>query len=180
MQDDNLYKELREQGWRRKLSPAEEAQVRLWLEAHPEARADWEVETSLNDALERLKEPEVPSNFTARVMTALEADAAREERVAAAGRPGWRFRNWRWLPKAALASVILVAGLLGLQHHQHEKRAQYANRLATITDVASLPSPAILQDFDAIHAMNQVIVSDEAMNPVVVPVPDEDLLKAFQ
>jgi anti-sigma factor RsiW len=184
MQDDNLYKELREQSWRRKLSPAEEAQVRVWLEAHPEARADLEVEAGLNDALERLKEPEVPSNFTARVLAAVEADAAREERAGAdGGRQGWRFWNWRWLPKVALASVVLVAGLLGLQYHQHEqheKRVQYARSVATITDVASLPSPAILQDFDAIHAMNQVIVPDEAMNPVVVPVPDEELLKAFQ
>lgn len=180
MQDDNLYKELREQGWRRKLSPTEEGRVRLWLETHPEARADWEVETGLNDALEHLKEPEVPSNFTAQVLAAVEADAARQAR--GAKRPqGWRLWNWRWLPKAALASVVLVAGLLGLQYHEHEqqeKRVQYANSVATITDVASLPSPAILQDFDAIHAMNQITVSDEDMKPVVVP--DEELLKAFQ
>jgi hypothetical protein len=179
MQDDNLYKELREHGWKRKLSPAEEAQVRVWLETHPEARADWEVEAGLNDALERLKEPEVPSNFTARVLAAVDADA-RGKRDAGR-RQGWRLWHWRWLPKAAVASVVLVAGLVGLQYHQHEqheKRLQYARSVATITDVASLPSPAILQDFDAIHALNQVTVPDEAMNPVVVP--DEELLKAFQ
>jgi hypothetical protein len=155
MQDDNLYKDLRELSWKRNLSPAEETQVRAWLEAHPETRGDWEAETGLSEALDRLKEPEVPSNFTARVLAAVEADAARLERVA--GRRLWR---WRWLPK-----------LVGLQHHQraqHEKRVQYARSVATISDVASLPSPAILQDFDAIHAMNQVVV------------PDEELLKAFQ
>src|SRR6516164_1287182 len=160
MQDDNLYKELREVSWKRKLSPAEEARLRSWLETQPEARADWEVEAGLNDALERLKEPEVPSNFTARVLAAVEVDAAREKRAGTArGRQGRRFWNWRWLPKVALGSVVLVAGLLGLQYHQHEqheKRVQYARSVATITDVASLPSPAILQDFDAIHAMNQV------------------------
>ena len=167
MQDDNLYKELREQSWRRKLSPAEEAQVRVWLETHAEARADWEAENGLNDALERLNEPEVPSNFTARVLAALDADAAREK---GAGTAGWRqgWWNWRWLPKAALGSVVLMAGLLGLQHYRHEKRVQYARSVQTISEVASLPSPAILQDFDAIHAMNQTVAADE------------DLLKAFQ
>lgn len=183
MQDDNLYKELREQSWRRKLSPAEDAQVRLWLETHPEARADWEVEAGLNDALDRLKEPEVSSNFTARVLAALDADAAREKGAGTAGwRQGWRWWNWRWLPKAALCSVVLMAGLLGLQHYRHEKRVQYARSVATISEVASLPSPTILQDFDAIHAMNQTVAQDfdaiHTMNETVAA--DEELLKAFQ
>src|SRR5690242_3287084 len=131
MQDDNLYKDLRELSWRRKLSAAEEAQVQAWLEAHPEARADWEVEAGLNDVLGRLEEPSVPSNFTARVLAAVEADAARQTR--ATGRRPW---HWRWLPKVALASVVLIAGLFGLQHHQqaqYEKRVQYARSVSAIS-----------------------------------------------
>jgi hypothetical protein len=165
MQDDNLYKDLRELSWRRKLSPAEEAQLRAWLEAHPEARADWETEAGLNDVLSRLEEPSVSSNFTSRVLAAVEADAVRQEGEA---RREWSLRlwNWRWLPKAALASVVLVAGLVGLQHHQQVQHEKYARSVATISDVASLPSPAVLQDFDAIQAINENV--------------DEDLLKAFQ
>ena len=182
MQDDNLYKDPRELSWRRRLSPAEEARVRAWLEAHPDARADWETEAGLSDALDRLKEPEVPSNFTARVLAAVEADAVRAGRAGVVGRQIWRFWNWRWLPKAALASMVLVAGLLGLQHYQHAQRVQYARSVATISEVASLPSPAILQDFDAIHAMNQTVAQDfdtiHTMNQTVVA--DEELLKAFQ
>lgn len=167
MQDENLYKDLRELSWKRKLSPAEETRLRAWLEAHPEAQADWEAEAGLNDALTRLAEPQVPSNFTARVLAEVKADAARQERESGR-RQTWRL--WSWLPKAALASLVLVAGLLGLQYHQRaqlEKRVEYARSIATISDVPSLPSPAILQDFDAIHAMEQ-------------PVADEELLKAFQ
>ena len=170
MRDDNLYKDLRELSWKRKLSPAEEAQLRTWLEAHPEVRADWEVEAGLSDALERLKEPEVPGNFTARVLAAVEADAARQEWTEG-WRQRWRLWNLRWLPRAALASLVLISGLVGLQHYQRaqqEKRVQYARSVAAISDVPSLPSPAILQDFDAIHAMYQSVT------------PDEDLLKAFQ
>src|SRR5215471_19957384 len=133
MQDDNLYTDLRELGWRRKLSPAEEAQVCAWLEAHPQARGDWEAEAGLSDALDRLKEPEVSSNFTSRVLAAIEADAARQNR--ATGRRPW---HWRWLPKAALASVVLVAGLVGLQHHQQAQREKYVRSVATISEVASL------------------------------------------
>ena len=165
-----MHKDLRELSWKRKLTPAEEEQLHAWLQAHPEAQADWEAEAGLNDALNRLAEPQVPSNFTARVLAAVETDAAHLEREKGR-RPTWRFWSWRWLPKAAVASLVLVAGLVGLQHYeraQQEKRLQYARSVATISDVPSLPSPAILQDFDAIHAMDQSVI------------PDEDLLKAFQ
>ena len=117
MQDDNLYKDLRELSWKRKLTPVEEAQLHAWLEAHPEAQADWEGEAGLTDALNRLAAPQVPSNFTVRVLAAVAADTARQERETGR-RSTWRFWSWRWLPKAAVASLVLVAGLVGLQHYE--------------------------------------------------------------
>ena len=41
MINDPTYTRLRELSWQRKLTPAEAAELRAWLEAHPEARADW-------------------------------------------------------------------------------------------------------------------------------------------
>ena len=101
MTNDPIYNHLRELSWRRKLTGAEEAELRAWLAAHPEAQADWEAEAGLNAALGRLPDVPVPSNFTARVLQAAEREAAAELR-----RPGWKWRVWprlRWLPKVAFA-----------------------------------------------------------------------------
>ena len=49
---------------------------RAHLAAHPEAQADWEAEAGLNDALGRLPDVAVSSNFTARVLQAVEREIA--------------------------------------------------------------------------------------------------------
>src|SRR5258708_17937194 len=106
MTQDPLYTQLREAGWRRKLTSAEEAQVRAWLAANPEAQQDWESEAAMNEVLSGLPDAVVPSNFTARVMAAVERERVRATHVP--GRQGavWRLR-WRWLSRAALAAMIL-------------------------------------------------------------------------
>src|SRR5262245_19120401 len=76
--NDELYNELLEASWRRKLTAEEEAQLRAWLVAHPEAQADWDEEALLTQQLERLPNAPLASNFTAQVMGKLELDLARE------------------------------------------------------------------------------------------------------
>jgi hypothetical protein len=73
-----------------------------------------------------------------------------------------------WLPKAAVAAVVLVAGLVSYGHFQSVKRAEWAASLATVSQVGSLPSPDVLSDFDAIAALGST------------PAADEDLLKMMQ
>ena len=166
MTNDPIYNHLRELSWRRKLTDAEEAELRAWLKAHPEAQADWEAEAGLNAALGGLPDMPVPSNFTARVLQAVERDAAGELRQ---GEPKLRFwRRLRWLPKAAFAVVILAAGLVSYHQFQAARFAEYAHSVAAVSDVSSLPSPEILQDFDAIRASNPS------------PTPDEQLLAVLQ
>src|SRR5512137_1192972 len=100
MTNDPIYTRLRELSWRRKLTSAEEAELRFWLESHPEARADWEAEAGLEAALERLPDASVASNFTARVLQAVNREGAAEPR-----RSAWRMWPWlRWVPKAAFAT----------------------------------------------------------------------------
>ena len=55
------YKLLLEESWRRRLTPAEEASVRAWLAQHPESKADWELESQVSAALEKLPDVPVPS-----------------------------------------------------------------------------------------------------------------------
>ena len=166
MSNDPTYNRLRERSWRGKLSTTEESELRCWLAAHPEAQAEWEAERGLNTALGRLPEAPVPSNFTARVMQAVE-----RETVIAGRPPLGDWLTWlrtRWMPKVAFAAVVVGAGLLSYQGVQTSYRKKLVESVAAVSAVSSLPSPEILQDFDAIKALNPA------------PAPDEQLLKMLQ
>ena len=161
MTNDPLYDQLRESSWRGRLTAAEEADLRAWLTAHPEAQADWEAEAGLNDALARLPDAPVPSNFTARVLQAVEREAAAESR-----RRGARWRGgWlvRWLPRAAVAAVVVAAGLVSYHQASYTRRAKLAESVAVVLNVSSLPSPEVLKDFDAIRALNPTPTADEGL-----------------
>jgi len=159
--NDELYNELLEASWRRKLTAEEEAQLRAWLAAHPEAQADWDDEALLTQQLERLPNAPLASNFTAQVMGKLELDLAREEREQRHSRmPKW----WRWVPH--YASVLIVVLLIGAGVHQYRehKRTEMARSVAQVTPFASVLKPDIIKDFDAIQQLRHVpIVSDEEL-----------------
>jgi anti-sigma factor RsiW len=145
------YKSLREASWRRKLTAAEEASLRAWLADHPEEKADWELESGLSAALDKLPDAPVPSNFTARVLQAIEREDAAARRPST-NRLRWILRSL--LPKAAVAAVIFGAGLLTYQEHTTAKRAELAQEVKEMKIVASglsVPRPEDLQDFDTIR-----------------------------
>ena len=159
MSNHAVYERIREQGWRRPLSPAEKAELSAWLDAHPEAQADWEAEAGLNQALERLPQAPVPSNFTTRVMQAVERETGRRNQAPRSWIGVWR----RWMPRAALAVLLVGVALLSHQRIEHARRVEMAQSLATVADISSLPSPLILKDFDAILALDHAPVADEEL-----------------
>lgn len=166
MTDDPLETPPRELAWRRKLSPSEEAQLRSWLAAHPEAQADYVSETVLNEALDSLPDAPLSSNFTARVLQALEAEAS-------AARPHRSAWDWlpsvlRWLPRTALVTLTLGVALISYEHFREAHRIQMARDAAVVSEVASLPTPKGLEDFEVIRAISQS------------PAADEDLLRILQ
>jgi anti-sigma factor RsiW len=165
MSKDPLYEQLRELSWRRKLTPAEEAKLITWLAAHPEAQADWEAETGLNQTLAALPDAPVANNFTSRVLDAAQREAARRQSPV---RPWHSAASWwsRWLPKAALAAVLLAAGLLSYHHTQDLKRAEWAQSLTTVSQVPPLPTE-ILKDFDAIAVLSSAPPADEELLQVM-------------
>ncbi len=164
MSDDPIYNRLCETKWRRKLTAAEEGELCAWLAAHPEARGDWEAEAALDTALDRLPDVSVAGNFTARVLQEVQRGAAGELRRSAKGR---RWPWVRWLPKAAFAGSLVAAGLVSYLLIQHVERKKMAESVTVVADVSSLPSPEVLQDFDAIRASNPT------------PAPDEQLLEVL-
>jgi anti-sigma factor RsiW len=151
---------MRELSWRRKLTAEEAARLRAWLESHPEARADFDVEAALTDTLGQLPDAPMPSNFTARVLQAVELEAARERR----SRGHW-FWRWRpvWVARAAAVAVVIGVGVFSVDEiHRARERADLARRLEGVPEIADVPRPEILDDFDARQLGN--------------PAPDEQLL----
>ena len=109
----------------------------------------------LRELLSRLPDAPVSSNFTARVMQAVE----REELQAARTR-GWR---WNWhalLPRAAVTAVMVAAAFY--QHEISNQRAAMAQSVALLAQ-SQPPSVDALQNFDAIQRMSQPAHADEGL-----------------
>src|SRR5262245_52089399 len=78
--NESEYQALMEASWRRPLTDEEQARLDAWLRTHPAAHNEWEAEMALNRLLEQLPEAPVASNFTARVLQALDRESAALER----------------------------------------------------------------------------------------------------
>ncbi len=158
MKNNEPHSQLRESGWRRKLTEAEQAELRAHLAAHPDARADWEMESALNAALARLPDASVPSNFTARVLQAVEREEARPR--------AWSWR-WNWhtlVPRVAFAAAVIAFTGLAFQHHEiYRQRTALARSVALATRGQPMPSPEALENFDAIRRMSQPQHADDEL-----------------
>jgi hypothetical protein len=154
--NDQEYNRLRELSWRRRLTHAEEAAVHEYLSANPQSRDDWQVEAELNLLLEQLPEaPPVASNFTARVLQAVQLeDAARERTPARASWISWRFLHG-WLPKAAVAGVALAVFSIGYHQHQVNARAAFARNVLELSDAVSASDPELMGDFEPIRRLSE-------------------------
>ena len=155
MNHDPVYHRLRELSWRRSLTESEQAELRAWLAVHPEAQAEWEVETDLSALLHQLPDAPVPSNFAARVLKSVERETAAPRRPGS----GW---TWRWrvfLPRVAGVAAVIGFSLFGYHRHAIVQQARLVKKLAETPEVAN---PAWLEDFEAIRQLG--------------PQPDEELL----
>jgi len=158
---DSDYNQSKEKCWRGDLTAAEAAELQAWLAQHPGERADWETEVGLTEALGKLPAAPVPSNFTSRVMEAVEREAKAQKRP--------RIPVWTWLlrsllPRAAVAAFLVLV-VLGYQHQQTvARREKVVDGVKIVSGVSSLPSPEILQDFDTIRKLG------------ATPGPDQDLI----
>jgi anti-sigma factor RsiW len=157
MNHDPVYHRLRELSWRRSLTENEQAELRAWLAAHPEAQTEWEVETDLSTMLQRLPDAPVPSNFAARVLKSVERETAAPRRQES----GWA---WRWrvfLPRVAGVAAVIGFSLFG--YHQYTV-AQQARLVRKLAETPAVANPALLEDFEAIQQLGST------------PRPDEELL----
>jgi negative regulator of sigma E activity len=106
-----------------------------------------------------LPDASVPSNFTARVLQAVELEEARRSRK-------WTF-NWNLralLPRVAVAAItICFAGFVVRQHEINGQRAAFAKNVALVATAQPLPSVEALKNFDAIQRMSQPRADEELL-----------------
>jgi anti-sigma-K factor RskA len=108
------------------------------------------IQNELRGLLSHLPDAPVASNFTARVMQQIDLEESRRARK-------WNFIfNWRaFLPRAAVATAVILFAGLTLQHHEaNAHRAALAKNVALVAE-APMPDLDALKNFDAIRRMSQ-------------------------
>jgi negative regulator of sigma E activity len=145
---ENKPSDFNESLWRRWLSDAERAALR--------AQPNLELEARLTESLAKIPDAPVASNFTARVLAAVELEETRRSR-------GWNF-NWNWhafFPRMAVTAAILVFAGITFQHYEiNSQRTLLAKNVAQVTTTQPLPSVDALQNFDTIQRMSQPARAD--------------------
>lgn len=111
------------------------------------------LDARLDAALRALPDKPVASNFTARVLDAV----GRAEVLEPARR---EFFLTGWLPRFAPAALALVAALLTYQVRTEARSVALARGLAAVSQVASLPGPDVLKDFETVRHLSRAPAAD--------------------
>jgi len=151
--DDNRLREL---GWRRTLTPAEQALLQRLRAQDPEAEPAWEAEAALTALLDRLPDAPLASNFTAQVLRAVERASPEP-----AGRGGiWeavRARLRPLLPRVAWSVGLIAAILLVWQRYELAQHESMMAGAASLLQAAALSEPQdVMQDFEVIQQLDQL------------------------
>lgn len=148
--NDPEFAQWLERSQRRPLTPEEETQLQIWLTAHPEARARWDEEVSLDHYLRQIPDVPVASNFTARVLQEVErTDRSRSSPFAW---PRWLSRrSLSWAGAGAVGALACFALVRVLQ-----PGSGLTDEAAFMKSMAALPAPEALRDFEAIRELASV------------------------
>lgn len=155
MNPDPVYERLRAISWRRPLTEAEQAELHAWLGKHPDHVAEAETDAVLTQALGILPDAPMPSNFTARVVQAIERDAQSTKRPTLGTSSHW----WRaFIPR--LAAALALVGICGVSYRhiqivKQEELVDAARNLVTVTETNPWSDPVVLEDFEVIRRMSQ-------------------------
>ncbi len=120
------------------------------------------IQNDLRKILARLPDAPVASNFTARVMQAIDLEESRSRRTGSFARNF--LRNWRVLvPRAAVAAIAISFAGLTLQHYRAAgERTALAKNVALVAQTP-MPSVDALKNFDAIKRMGQPARADNEL-----------------
>jgi hypothetical protein len=140
--------------WRRPLTDAERAALRTQPELVLEAR--------LTESLAKIPDAPVASNFTARILAAIDLEETRS------ARPRNFHWNWHaWFPRLAATMAFLVFAGVSWQHYEHYAVSSHhtllARNVASAAAAQPLPSVEALQNFDTIQRMGQPARADDEL-----------------
>lgn len=150
MKNDD-FNELMEQARLRSLSPEEEGRLQEFLEADPGVWPDRNADIALNGLLGTMPDAPLASNFSSRVMQAIELEEKRVQRVNRPLSPHWWTHSW-WA-RLGIVSCLATLAVVGWQQNQKRARVELAESVATISEVAAIPSVEILIDFEVIQSL---------------------------
>jgi hypothetical protein len=117
-----------------------------------------DVQGQLRRLLSRLPEAPVASNFTARVMQAIELEEQHHSR--------WRIFGWHWraiIPRAAATAIVLGVATFTFRQHEILVQQQQLARNAALVASQQMPSVDALRNFDAIQRMGQTAHPDDEL-----------------
>ncbi|MGZ4974316.1 MAG: hypothetical protein ACXWKG_01655 [Limisphaerales bacterium] len=154
------YNQMKEKSWVEPLSAQESDDLRQLLAANPELQKDWDEEALLTTALNRLPDAPVSSNFTSRVMQAVQRADAETERKRAPWRAFWRYG---WAAKFGVAIAMLCLGTFSFREYQANARAKLAADVKAFAETAPIPQVDWLKNFDTIEQMSKVQVADNEL-----------------
>lgn len=153
---------------RRILSNDERTRLNILLEGDPAAWPERDEELALTQLLSRLPDAPVSSNFSVRVMRAIDLADRQPGRNPSAGNS-----LRRWFARLSWATAALALAGLSWVHYQGWQRAETARSVKFISEVAAVPSVEILRDFDAVQSLGN-------MPPAMDVQGDTELLTALQ
>jgi hypothetical protein len=119
-----------------------------------------QLDARLDALLRGLPDKPVSSNFTARVLQAIERETPAPSRA--------RAGNWTWwmhafMPRAAVAAVVLGVGSFTWHNYRVQQRTELAQSVATVSKVNPLTNPEVLADYEVIRRMSQSPRADEKL-----------------
>jgi anti-sigma factor RsiW len=165
---------------KRELTDGDRARIEAALAAHPELREQYEADAALGRALRSMSNAPVSFNFTSRVLDQIDLDDRNLAR--AASRSSWREWLRRVQPRVSWAFALAVVVAFGAYQYRINQsaiakaqihHAQLVHEMRSLShlssDLAAVPAPEVLKDFDAINQFRQVTA-----------VSDDDLLKVLQ
>ncbi len=162
MKNDPAQDRFRELFWRRERTDAEQARLHAWLMAHPDSQTEAETEDQLNSLLNTLPKAPVSSNFTARVLDAVE----RETRVQSPSPVAAWSVDWLWrslVPRVAVVAAVTAIGFYAWHRYEVVQRTEIAQSLMAVSEIESLPPAAFLEDFETIRRMGRQPAVDEEL-----------------
>lgn len=155
--NESSYNQLKQKSWVEPLSAEETAELKQYLGGNPPGQQDWDDDVALTSALNRLPNAPVSSNFTARVMQAVQREEAQAARKSTSWRAFWRYG---WIPKFAIAVAMFCLGTLSFHEYQLASQAKFARQVREVAEAAPIPQINWLKDFDTINQIGKVQVAD--------------------